>query len=129
MKVSEFAPKEINFNDYNHIRVPNNRLMIKEIPVDYTLGESKIVMSSKDPQKEFTQGVVVRIGDGFYNQQCEMVTPNFAIGDIVYFGVMAGTDFKLRRSDHFEEVKVLDVPSIYFVDGAASDLYIDVTKK
>ena len=121
------APIEIDFNDYKHIRVTNSRLMVKEIKINYSENHLGIITSSKQVRQSFTQGVVVKVGDGYINNDGILVPPDFQLGDVVFFSDMGGTEFKLLRNESFEDVRVLDVASVYYVDGLASRLYKNVT--
>ena len=114
----------IDLSQYAHISVKNHRVMVKEIDVDYNRSNSDIILSATEPKKEFTQGVVVVVGEGYIHPLGHMIAPTVEVGDVVYFGDMAGIDFKIRRENNtFEEVKVVDMQSVYYVDGEATDMY------
>ncbi len=126
---SENKKLEVNFNDYSHVRVVNNRVMIKEIKVNHDQTASGILTAAPtNKQKEQSQGVIVQVGEGYVSAKDQIIVPNYQVGDVVYFGDMAGIDFKLHRgADEPEEVKVVDIASIYFVDNTAKELYTDTT--
>lgn len=123
---SENKP-EINFTNYSHIKVANNRLMVKPLNVDFNATESGLALSSKDEKAPVNIGVVIGIGEGFLitvDGKPQMIAPTYELGDVVVYSDMAGTDFPLiRDSFEFEPVKMVDVPSIFFVDGSLRHLY------
>ncbi len=116
----------INFDDYSHIAVTGNRVMVKLIPIDYSVTKGGISLGTK-VKTTFLQGVVVSVGKGVpvvLHDTIDKITPPFELGDVVYFSDMAGVDFKLRQDDFdYEDVKVIDVDSIYFVDGRGKEMY------
>jgi len=117
---------KIDFNLYAHVKTFHSRVMVKEVKVDYS--ESKIILDTKEGRPSFTQGVVVSVGTGYPDNNGVMRPLDFQIGDFVYFSDMSGVDFKVATADgKFDDVKVVDTSSIYYLDNTQSHTYEDVT--
>lgn len=117
---------KIDFSNYSHLKVKNQRVMVKLIPLDYTKTASGIALTSKDSAKNTStiQGVVVAVGEPYILPNSQTAELDYKIGDVVYFSEASGVDFKVFRGDgNFEDVKCVSCESIYFVDGAGSLMY------
>ena len=120
---------EIDYKRYSHIRVPHSRLMIKELKLDYSKSSEGIILKVNDDRGGFTQGVVVRVGEGYIDSSGRKVPMTYEVGDIVYFSDMAGVDYKIMRDQgEYEEVRITDDQSIYMVDNSIAELvFKDIT--
>ena len=112
----------INFSSYSHLAVKNARVMVKLIDIDYTTSSGGIQLASAGPKVTFKQGVVVALGQGHFLADGSQIPLDYAVGDVVYFGDQ-GIDFKIRRDGEFEDVVIVGVESVYFVDGTGSEMY------
>ena len=118
---------KIDLYSYSHLRTTNNRIMVKVIPIDYSVSKGGISLGN-NVKTTFLQGVVVSVGDGVLvgttPENVDFIQPKYEVGDVVYFSDMAGVDFKLYRGEHeYEGIKIIDCDSIYFVDPSAIALY------
>lgn len=100
--------------------------MVSLIDIDYTKSKGGIQLQPEGKTVTFKQGVIVAMGQGHYLQDGSQIPLDYAVGDVVYFGDQ-GVDFKVRR-DHgaYEDVVIVGVESIYFVDGTGKELYKEV---
>jgi len=126
----QFVPPVIDFSSYTRYRVANNRIMVKILNVDLNSSPFGIQLTSKDKTEEtFYYGVILRVGEGFMTNSGEFIKPNYSVGDVVAFSSTSGADFVLLPEDSnsktFEDVRVVDLPSIFFVDGAIKRLYVE----
>lgn len=118
--------KKINFSKYTHLSVKNQRVMVVPLEIDYSKSKGGIQLTSNKPT--FKQGVVVALGKGFYAPDGGTIPLDYQIGDVVYFGDQ-GVDFKVRRENgEYEDVVVVSVESIYYVDGTGKELYEEVNE-
>ena len=115
--------KKVNFANYTHLSVKNARLMISLIDIDYSKSKGGIHLDSAGPNVTFKQGVVVALGQGHYLQDGSQIDLGYKLGDVVYFGD-TGVDFKINRGESvFEDVVLVGVESVYYVDGTGHELY------
>jgi co-chaperonin GroES (HSP10) len=113
--------KKVNFENYKHLAVKNARVMVSLIDVDYTKSKGGIQLSST-AKVTFKQGVIVALGQGHYLQDGSQIDLDYKLGDVIYFGD-TGVDFKVRRGGEFENVTIVGVESIYYVDGTGHEMY------
>lgn len=116
--------KQVSFDEYRHLSVKNNRVMVSMIDIDFSATASGLITSapSKDGKKQEANlcGVVVAVGSGGYTADGKMIKPEYEIGDVVFFSAASGVDFKIIRdfdTNKFEEVKIVDCASVYYADG------------
>lgn len=115
---------EITFANYDHLNVLGNRVMIKILKVDFNKTESGILASSVPVQEAFMVGVIVVVGDGYVTAMGQQMSIPLCVGDVAFFDDVSGADYKIQRGEfEYEEVRLIDLPSIKYIDGHAKSLY------